>query len=64
MTVTENRYLLRVWSEPGPDEELSWRATLRDVSNGKLATFVTMEELVKYLTSDLGANQQADDASG
>lgn len=62
--MTENRYLLRVWSEPGLDEEPRWRATLRDVRDGKVATFNDSEELVKYLTSGLASNERADDERG
>lgn len=63
MTLTENRYLLRVWSELGRDEEPCWQATLRDVKDGKVATFCDLQELVKYLTSDPGSNEAASDST-
>lgn len=62
--MTENRYLLKVWSEPGLDEESRWRATLRDVRDGTVTTFRDSEELVKYLTSGLASNQHAGDERG
>ncbi len=61
MSLTENRYLLKVWTEPSEGEESPWRATLRDVRDGKVATFQNGEELISFLTSGLAPNELADD---
>lgn len=47
MTLDDNRYLLRVWREEGE----AWQATLRDVNDGELRSFLGLEELIEYLES-------------
>ncbi len=47
MTLDDNRYLLRVWREEGE----TWQATLRDVNDGELRSFLGLDELIEYLES-------------
>lgn len=40
-------YLLRVWWEE--EDDRGWRASLRNVQNGKLITFSEPDALMRYL---------------
>jgi len=43
----DNRYLLRVWRDGQADR--AWRATLRDVRDGSVRSFLGLDELVDFL---------------
>lgn len=53
------RFLLKVWREPG--EGPTWRAALRDVTDGTLHEFEATEALIDYLVAlDDGAADEGE----